>query len=145
MTSANLSDEPIVYQDEEAKTHLSAVADYILCHNRVIHTRVDDSVARVFHEKQMLVRRSRGYAPAPLFLPDNLISDKSVLACGPELKNTFCMTKKHQAFLSQHIGDLENMAVNNAYKASIKLFKRLLRYQAKKEIACGMDLRLFFY
>lgn len=98
MTSANLSDEPIVYQDEEAKSHLSTIADYILSHNRIIQTRVDDSVVRVFNDKQMLIRRSRGYAPSPVLLKGDLISDIPVLACGPELKNTFCMTKGQKAF-----------------------------------------------
>lgn len=86
MTSANLSDEPIVYQDEEAKSHLSTIADYILSHNRIIQTRVDDSVVRVFNNRQMLIRRSRGYAPSPVLLKGDLISDIPVLACGPELK-----------------------------------------------------------
>lgn len=81
---ANLSDEPIVYQDEEAKSHLSIIADYILSHNRIIQTRVDDSVVRVFNDKQMLIRRSRGYAPSPVLLKGDLISNISVLACGPD-------------------------------------------------------------
>lgn len=142
MTSANLSDEPIVYQDEEAKSHLSTIADYILSHNRIIQTRVDDSVVRVFNDKQMLIRRSRGYAPSPVLLKGDLISDIPVLACGPELKNTFCMTKGQKAFLSQHIGDLENMAVNNAYKNSIDLFKRLFTIKPKL-IACDMHPEYF--
>ena len=142
MTSANLSDEPIVYQDEEAKSHLSTIADYILSHNRIIQTRVDDSVVRVFNDKQMLIRRSRGYAPSPVLLKGDLISDIPVLACGPELKNTFCMTKGQKAFLSQHIGDLENMAVNNAYKNSIDLFKRLFTIEPKL-IACDMHPEYF--
>lgn len=137
MTSANLSDEPIVYQDEVATEDLSMVADYILSHNRIIQTRVDDSVVRVFKGKQMLIRRSRGYVPSPILLKDNLVSNTSILACGSELKNTFCMTKKQRAFLSQHIGDLENMAVNNAYKESIDLFKRLFAIEPKL-IACDM-------
>lgn len=137
MTSANLSDEPIVYQDDVATERLSTVADYILSHNRMIQTRVDDSVVRVFKDKQMLIRRSRGYVPSPILLKNNLVSDMPILACGPELKNTFCMTKKQRVFLSQHIGDLENMAVNNAYKESIELFKRLFAIEPKL-IACDM-------
>lgn len=137
MTSANLSEEPIIYQDEEAKENLSQIADYILLHNRIIQTRVDDSVVRVFHNKTMIIRRSRGYAPSPILLKDDLVSDISVLSCGPELKNTFCLTKKQKAFLSQHIGDLENMAVNNAYKESINLFKRLFTIEPKL-VACDM-------
>lgn len=125
MTSANLSEEPIVYHNSEAQTKLGKIADFILSHNRQINTRVDDSVVRIFEHEPMIMRRSRGYAPAPINL-GKLANDKvSVLACGGELKSTFCLTKQAKAFMSQHIGDLENMAVNNSYKDSIKLFERL--------------------
>ncbi len=123
MTSANLSDEPIVYRDEEAADRLHTIADYILSHNRLINTRVDDSVARIFRGSPLLFRRSRGFVPSPILLKNK--ADISVLSCGAELKNTFCLTKHDRAFISQHIGDLENMAVNNSYKESITLFERL--------------------
>ena len=141
MTSANLSDEPIVYRDEDVFSHLREIADYKLVHNRVINTRVDDSVVRVFRNRQMIIRRSRGFAPAPVNL-GRLKSDISVLACGSELKNTFCLTKHGGAFLSQHIGDLENMAVNDAYRESVQLFKRL--FDIKPDlIACDMHPEYF--
>ena len=125
MTSANFSEEPIVYRNKDAKAKLIKLADFILSHNRIINTRVDDSVVRVFEQNTLFMRRSRGYAPAPISL-GSLATDKiSVLACGAELKSTFCLTKHAKAFMSQHIGDLENMAVNNAYKQSIVLFERL--------------------
>lgn len=142
MTSANLSDEPIVYRDEEVFSHLKEIADYKLVHNRLINTRVDDSVVRIFKDKPILIRRSRGFAPAPINLGSLKCKEISVLACGPELKNTFCLTKNDKAFLSQHIGDLENMAVNNAYKESIALFKKLFDISPNL-IACDMHPEYF--
>lgn len=139
MTSANLSDEPIVYRDDELD-RLEAVADYKLIHNRIINTRVDDSVARVFRGRMMMMRRSRGFAPSPVKLPSAEV--KSVLACGAELKNTFCLTKHDRAFISQHIGDLENMAVNDSYKQNIELFERL--FDIKPQVlACDMHPEYF--
>ena len=77
---------------------LSTIADYILSHNRIIQTRVDDSVVRVFNDKQMLIRRSRGYAPSPVLLKGDLISDIPVLACGPELKKYFLYDERAKSF-----------------------------------------------
>lgn len=139
MTSANLSDEPIVYRDDELD-RLEAVADYKLIHNRIINTRVDDSVARLFRGRTMMMRRSRGFAPSPLKLP--FADEKSILACGPELKNTFCLTKHDRAFISQHIGDLENMAVNDSYRQNIKLFERLFDIKPLV-LACDMHPEYF--
>ena len=125
MTSANLSDEPIIYTDDIAKEKLENIADFILMHDREIETRVDDSVIRVFQGQPMMIRRSRGFAPAPIDLAKALATVKDVLAFGPELKNTFCLTQQNRAFMSQHIGDLENLSVNESYKKSIELFERL--------------------
>lgn len=122
MTSGNISDEPIAYQDDDARRRLAGIADFFLVHNREIYRRCDDSVARVFHGAPLLVRRSRGYTPAPLFLDRPL---RRILACGPELKNTFCLTKGHYAFLSGHMGDLENQATFAAYQQEIERFQRL--------------------
>lgn len=141
MTSANLSDEPIVYRDEDAFSQLKEIADYKLVHNRLINTRVDDSVVRIFRNRQMIIRRSRGFAPAPINL-GSLKSDISVLACGSELKSTFCLTKHDKAFLSQHIGDLEKMAVNDAYKENVQLFERL--FDIKPDLTvCDMHPEYF--
>jgi hydrogenase maturation protein HypF len=105
MTSGNLSDEPISFQDEDARHKLGAIADYFLTHDRGIHTRVDDSVIRVFQGNPLFLRRSRGYAPRAVPLPAR---QRSVLAVGAELKGTVCLTRDDRAFLSQHIGDLKN-------------------------------------
>ena len=105
MTSGNLSDEPIAYRDEDAGERLKDVADYILSHDRLIHTRMDDSVIRVFQGNPLFLRRSRGYAPGAVPLPT---SQRSILAVGAELKGTICLTRGDRAFLSQHIGDLKN-------------------------------------
>lgn len=139
MTSANFSDEPIVYRDDELE-RLDAVADYKLIHNRIINTRVDDSVVRIFRGRTMMMRRSRGFVPSPVKLP--FADEKSVLACGPELKNTFCLTKHDRAFISQHIGDLENMAVNDSYRQNIELFERLFDIKPKV-LACDMHPEYF--
>lgn len=123
MTSGNTSDEPIAYQDEDARVRLRGIADFFLVHNREIYRRCDDSVARVFQGAPLLLRRSRGYTPAPLLLDRPL---RRILACGPELKNTFCLTNGRYAFLSGHMGDLENQAVFNAYRREIVRLQRLL-------------------
>jgi hydrogenase maturation protein HypF len=107
MTSGNLADEPICYRDGEAPTRLAPVADYILSHDRGIHMRCDDSVIRVFNGQPVFLRRARGYAPRPVTLP---ASGPPVLAVGAELKGTVCLTRGDRAFLSQHIGDLKNVA-----------------------------------
>src|SRR4029078_6290278 len=107
LTSGNLSDEPIAYKDEDAKKKLASIADIHLTHNREIHMRCDDSVVRVVNERPAFILRSRGYAPDPLVLSQKF--SQEILACGAELKNTFCLTRDNYAFVSHHIGDLENM------------------------------------
>ena len=134
MTSGNMSEEPIVTDNEEARRRLSRLADYFLMHNRPIHIRCDDSVTRLFEGREFIIRRSRGYAPFPVRLPFQL---KEILACGAELKNTFCLTKDTYAFLSQHIGDMENLETLRSYETSIEHFKRLFRIEPRI-IACDM-------
>jgi hydrogenase maturation protein HypF len=124
MTSGNLSEEPIVTGNREAEQRLAGVADAFLFHNRDIHTRVDDSVARVFVDQERVLRRSRGYAPHPVTLGFPMAE---ILACGAELKNTFCLTKHHYAFLSQHIGDLENYETLVFYRETLERMKQLFR------------------
>ncbi|MGD0437383.1 MAG: carbamoyltransferase HypF [Bryobacteraceae bacterium] len=124
MTSGNLSEEPIVTGNREAVQRLSRVADAFLLHNRDIHTRVDDSVVRVFQDRERVLRRSRGYAPFPIVLSFPVAE---ILACGAELKNTFALTKDHHAFLSQHIGDLENYETLVFYKETLERMKELFR------------------
>jgi hydrogenase maturation protein HypF len=123
MTSGNLSSEPIVYGDEEAQVRLRLIADGILTHNRAIQTRCDDSVLRVAAGGVQFFRRARGYVPEPLRLAQAF--PEPVLACGGHLKNTFCLGREHQAFLSQHLGDLENLETLDAFRAGIEHFQQL--------------------
>ncbi len=124
MTSGNLSEEPIVSRNEEVESRLNSLADYFLVHNRRIQTRVDDSVVRTFGGRERTLRRSRGYAPHPIDLG---IPVKQILACGGELKNTFCLTKEHYAVISQHIGDLENLETLEAFQETLEHMKRFFR------------------
>ena len=124
MTSGNLSEEPIVTSDEEALERLGSVADAFLLHNRRIHMREDDSVVRVFRGKERVLRRSRGYVPAVIDLGEPLAE---ILACGPELKNTFCLTRDRHAIVSQHIGDLENYETLEFFEETLANLKRLFR------------------
>ncbi|HEY8371260.1 MAG TPA: carbamoyltransferase HypF [Pseudonocardiaceae bacterium] len=123
LTSGNVSDEPIAYRDEDAQERLRDIADAFLVHDRAIHVRCDDSVVRPFRGREQLQRRSRGYAPEPLVLRRRF--PRHVLACGGELKNTFCLAKDHHAFLSHHIGDLENYETLQAFVEGIEHFRRL--------------------
>jgi len=116
MTSGNLSDEPIAYRDDDARARLDGIADFFLVHDRGIHTRTDDSVIRVFQGNPIFLRRSRGYVPRAIVLP---AAQESVLAVGAELKGTICLTRGDRAFLSQHIGDLQNDAVLRSLEETV--------------------------
>lgn len=128
MTSGNVSDEPISYKNEEAFKRLSKIADYFLFHNREIHVRCDDSVTRIVDGKPYILRRSRGYVPFPIKLSFPL---EMILACGGELKNTFCLTRGQYAFMSHHIGDLENLETLTSFEEGIEHFKRLFYIETK--------------
>jgi hydrogenase maturation protein HypF len=123
LTSGNISDEPIAYDDADALARLGGIADAFLTHDRAIHIRTDDSVARVFRGRPMLTRRSRGYVPEPVTVNDEF--PRPVLACGAELKNTFCLAKGRHAFVSHHIGDLENAETLRSFTEGIEHFRRL--------------------
>jgi hydrogenase maturation protein HypF len=123
MTSGNVSDEPICFDDAEAITRLSRIVDYFLLHNRRIHMRTDDSVARVHDGREMMLRRSRGYAPSAIKTAQKF--ETQILACGAELKNTFCIGRDNYAFVSHHIGDLENLETLRSFTEGIEHFKRL--------------------
>jgi len=127
MTSGNISEEPIAKDNGEALRRLDGIADYFALHNRDIHARYDDSVAMVELERPQLIRRARGYAPYPIHLPFS--TKKQVLACGAELKNTFCITKDDHAFISQHIGDMENLETLEHFENTIELYKKLFRLE----------------
>ncbi len=124
MTSGNFAEEPIVTGNDEARSEMPALADHLLLHDRRIHARCDDSVLRVFRDGELPIRRSRGYAPYPVHLP---FEAPPILACGGELKNTFCVTRSGYAFLSQHIGDLENYQTLASFETMIEHFKDLFR------------------
>ena len=128
MTSGNVSDEPIAYRNDEAIRRLSGIADDFLLHNREIHMRCDDSVTRIFEGKPSILRRSRGYVPFPIKVPFPL---EMILACGGELKNTFCLTRGQYAFLSHHIGDLENLETLSSFEEGIEHFKKLFYIEPK--------------
>jgi hydrogenase maturation protein HypF len=134
MTSGNLSEEPIAIDNDDAFQRLADIADYFLIHNRDIYLRSDDSIVRHSAGSKRFIRRSRGYVPIPVFLKHKI---SSVLACGAELKNTVCLTKGDRAFLSQHIGDLENMATYDFFEHTINHLKRILDI-SPEIIACDM-------
>lgn len=127
MTSGNTSNEPICYTDESALRELEGIADWFLMNNREIYIRTDDSVTRIFRGDEYVIRRSRGYVPMPLLIDDVVLpADKpSVLACGGELKNTFCLSKGNEFYISHHIGDLENLETMQSFEEGIVHFKRL--------------------
>jgi hydrogenase maturation protein HypF len=130
MTSGNLSEEPIAQDNDEARRRLGHLADAFLLHNRDIYARYDDSV--VLHSQIPVtnepypIRRSRGYAPFPVRLP---FQTGHILAVGAELKNTFCLSRDDFAFLSQHIGDMENLETLEHFEQSIGLFRHLFRIE----------------
>jgi hydrogenase maturation protein HypF len=123
LTSGNVADEPIAYLDAEAVERLGGIADHLLTHDRPIHIRTDDSVTRAFRQREMILRRSRGYAPQPVALP--WAFPRHVLAVGAELKNTFCLAKDRHAFVSHHIGDLENYETLRSFTEGIEHFRGL--------------------
>jgi hydrogenase maturation protein HypF len=123
MTSGNLSEEPIAIGNLEAVTRLGNLADFLLVHNRDILVRSDDSVLRVVGERPRQLRRSRGFVPVPVFLREEL---PPILAVGGELKNTLCLTKGRHAFLSQHIGDLENLESYRFFEEAVNHLERIL-------------------
>lgn len=129
MTSANVSDEPIAFEDNEACQRLNTIADAFLVHDRRIHTRTDDSIARVMAKRPLLLRRSRGFVPRAIRLPGE---SQAILAVGAELKNTICLTRGDQAFLSQHIGDLKNLEVYESFQQTVTHLQSILEVSPEK-------------
>jgi hydrogenase maturation protein HypF len=127
MTSGNVSDEPIAYRDEDALARLAGIADRFLMHDRPIATRTDDSVVRIVAvagaRRPLLHRRSRGYAPTSLALP--IAAARPLLACGAELKNTFCLAKGGRAWVGHHIGDLKDYETLRSFTEGIAHFEEL--------------------
>jgi hydrogenase maturation protein HypF len=134
MTSGNYSEEPIATGNDEALERLNDLADAFLLHDRDIHARCDDSVTRVFEGAELPIRRSRGYAPYPVNLPFEV---KQALAVGAELKNTFCLTRDRYAFLSQHIGDMENYEALRFFEQMVEQLARTFRIEPEI-IACDL-------
>ncbi|HUP02901.1 MAG TPA: carbamoyltransferase HypF [Bryobacteraceae bacterium] len=128
MTSGNLSEEPIVVSNAEARQRLAGVADGFLFHNRDIYMRTDDSVVRIFEGAPRVMRRSRGYAPLTMDLGRSV---PELLAAGGELKNAFCLTKGRHAILSQHIGDMENYETLVFFEETLANLKKLFRVQPR--------------
>ncbi|MDQ7825681.1 MAG: carbamoyltransferase HypF [Candidatus Eremiobacteraeota bacterium] len=135
MTSGNVSDEPICYRNEEALRRLGEIADYFLVHDRDIYMRCDDSVVVSLENREIPLRRSRGSVPEPLIVP--LVFRRPLLACGGELKSTFCLGRESLAFLSHHIGDLENLETLDSFEKGIAHFCRLFSLEPEV-VACDM-------
>jgi hydrogenase maturation protein HypF len=134
MTSANSSDEPIAFEDHDALQRLGGIADAFLTHNRPIHIRSDDSVMRVLHGQPLFYRRARGYTPRTIQLP---FACPPLLALGAELKSAVCLVRGERAFLSQHIGDLQNDAVFSSFRNIISHLTTLLEI-TPEIVACDL-------
>jgi hydrogenase maturation protein HypF len=130
VTSGNLSDEPQAIEDGDAAVRLAGISNYALMHNREIANRVDDSVVRMIDGRTRLLRRARGYAPAPIALPPGFEKAPEILAMGGELKAAFCLVKEGKAILSQHQGDLEHPASFDDYCKNLALFCDLFEHAA---------------
>jgi len=127
MTSANVSDEPIAFKDNDAQERLKTIADHFLIHDREIHIRCDDSVVREFEGMAYPIRRSRGYAPEKLIIDWEFT--RHMLACGPEQKNTFALAKNDAIYMSHHIGDMENFEVLKSFEEGINHFQHIFGIQ----------------
>jgi hydrogenase maturation protein HypF len=132
MTSGNLTDEPICFEDNDARKRLAPIADAWLVHDRPIHVPCDDSVIRVDGGHELPLRRSRGYAPLPVRLPFPALP---TLAVGGELKNAFCLAAGHDAFMSQHIGDMGSLETQAAFERSSRQFAELYQIDAQQVAA----------
>jgi hydrogenase maturation protein HypF len=133
-TSGNLSDEPMCINEQEALSRLAGIADVFLVHDRPIVRHVDDSIARVVRDREMVLRRARGYAPLPIHHKEPL---PCVLAVGAHLKNAVALSVDTGIFISQHIGDLETSQANSAFRAVATDLQRL--YGVSPDVvACDM-------
>ena len=134
MTSGNISGMPICTTNASAHHHLNTIADFFLLHDREIVTRVDDSVIKIIADQPFILRRARGFAPAPLQVVWKL---PNILACGPGLKNTFSLGRGRSVFTSQHIGDLDNLASYEFYQESVDHFKKVFQLDPEA-VACDL-------
>ena len=131
LTSGNLSDEPQVIGNDEARQRLAGVADAWLLHDRAIVNRLDDSVVRFDTNGPQILRRARGMAPAPIALAAGFADTPPVLAMGAELKSTFCLLRDGQAVVSQHIGDLQDAATHDDYLKALRLYRDIYRFEPR--------------
>lgn len=134
MTSGNLSEEPIIIDNDTALDQFTGIADAVLTYNRDIYNRLDDSVTAVFSGEMQTFRRSRGLVPSPVTLPWDV---EGIMAVGAELKNCFVLGKGNKAILSQHIGDLKNAETFSFYKESLQRFKSMFRVDPEV-VACDL-------
>jgi hydrogenase maturation protein HypF len=134
MTSGNISDCPIITDNQKAISEFGTKTDAILLHNRAIVNRVDDSVIHVINNQPQIIRRARGYVPNPIAIQ---LKTEGILATGAELSNVFCIGKGKQALLSQHIGDLKNLETMEFFEETLDRFKKLFEFQAS-HIVCDM-------
>ncbi len=128
LTSGNAAEEPQCVDNQQALERLAGIADNFLQHNRDIVNRIDDSVVRVIADHTQIYRRARGYAPQPIRLGQGWNNNRKILACGGELKNTFCLLNHDQATLSQHMGNLENAQTYDDYLKNLELYQRLFQF-----------------
>ncbi len=134
MTSGNLAEEPVIHQNQVAREKLSSIADAFLMHNRPIHRRIDDSVFTMVEGQPYPIRRARGFAPTPISTSQSL---PQVLGAGPQMKNTFCLTRDKYAFISHYIGEMENWETYQDYRQAISDYQTLFRISPQ---AIGYDL-----
>jgi len=135
MTSANISDEPLICRNDRALQKLGGVADAFVMHDREIYRQVDDSILHMVDAAPVPLRRARGYVPMPVFLEH--VAKQDILAVGADLKNAFCLAKHNQLILSEHIGDLEDAEVYRHYVDSVEHLKRLFDVEPAV-IACDL-------
>jgi hydrogenase maturation protein HypF len=135
MTSGNISDEPLICENEQALKKLGGIADAFLMHDREIYRQVDDSIVHFVDEQPALLRRARGYTPRPVLIEENCRSD--VFAAGADMKNTFCFAKQNQLICSEHIGDLEDAEVYHHYINSIEHLRKLFEVEPEV-IVCDL-------
>jgi len=134
MTSANIADEPVEIDNGPAVKDLEGVCDYFLTHDRRIYNRSDDSIVQVIDGRPVILRRSRGYSPFPFFTGWR---SRPTLACGAELKNTFCLAEGNFAFLSQYIGDLKTLRTFDFYSQAVQRLSGLFKIKPEL-IACDL-------
>ncbi len=129
LTSGNASDEPQCIENADARMRLGSIAEAFLMHDRDIARRVDDAVARVVLDAPSVMRRARGYAPAPMLLPPGFAGAPAILAMGGELKNTFCLMRRGEAIVSHHIGDLEDALTHADYQRALVQYMTLFEHE----------------